>query len=72
MATDGMNPSGKPEFKGMMLTLLVANDAEAKLLFEALSADGKIYIPLAKTFWSSLSGMTADRFGMGWMVKVAA
>ncbi len=56
----------------MMLTLLVANDAEAKLLFEALSADGKIYIPLAKTFWSSLSGMTADRFGMGWMVKVAA
>ena len=36
MATDGMNPSGKPEFKGMMLTLLVANDAEAKLLFEAL------------------------------------
>jgi uncharacterized glyoxalase superfamily protein PhnB len=29
-------------------------------------------IPLAKTFYSPLSGMAADRFGVSWMVIVEA
>jgi len=29
-------------------------------------------MPLAKTFWSPCFGMVTDRFGIGWMVTLAA
>ena len=72
MAMDGPDPSGKPEFKGITLSMVVATPAEAKRLFEAISVGGKVMIPLAKTFYSPLSGMAADRFGVSWMVIVEA
>jgi PhnB protein len=40
--------------------------------FAALARGGKIEMPLAKTFWSPKFGMLTDRFGVGWMVSVAA
>ena len=39
-------------------------------LFAALSDGGKVQMPLAKTFFSPLFGMVADRFGVSWMVYV--
>jgi PhnB protein len=53
------------------LSLAVANEAEAKRVFEALSDGGQVRMPLTKTFWSPCFGMVADRFGVGWMVTVA-
>ncbi|MGH8848474.1 MAG: VOC family protein, partial [Polaromonas sp.] len=70
MASDGM-VSGKPEFKGISLSLSVPTDAEAKRLFGALSDGGQVQMPLAKTFFASSFGMVADRFGVSWMVIVA-
>ncbi|MGH8857840.1 MAG: VOC family protein [Polaromonas sp.] len=70
MASDGM-VSGKPEFKGISLSLSVPTDAEAKRLFGALSDGGQVQMPLAKTFYASSFGMVADRFGVSWMVIVA-
>jgi PhnB protein len=29
-------------------------------------------MPLAKTFWSPCFGMLTDRYGIGWMVTIAA
>lgn len=40
-------------------------------VFNALAQDGKIDMPLTKTFWSPLYGMLTDKFGIGWMVMVA-
>ena len=60
--------SGKPDFKGMSLTLSAADDAEAKRLFSALSEGGQIQVPLASTFFASSFGILSDRFGVGWMV----
>jgi PhnB protein len=71
MASDGMG-SGKAEFKGVTLSLKVANDAEAKRLFAALSEGGSVQMPLAKTFWASSFGMLTDQFGVPWMVNVEA
>ncbi len=71
MASDGMT-SGKPEFKGITLSLTVPSDTEAKRLFEALGQGGQVQMPLAKTFFSSSFGMVADRFGVSWMVVVMA
>ena len=70
MASDGM-ASGKPEFKGITLSLNPASETEARRIFAALGEGGTVRMPLAKTFYSPLFGMVADKFGVSWMVNVA-
>ena len=67
MASDG-TCAGKPEFQGFSLSLDAATDNEAKRLFDALSQEGQVRMPLGKTFFASSFGMVADKFGVGWMV----
>lgn len=64
--------SGQLDFQGFALSLTVPNDAEAERLFAALGDGGQVQAPLAKTFFSSKFGMLTDRFGLLWMVYVAA
>ena len=71
MAADGMG-GNSAEFKGMTLAIEAADDAEAKRFFAALSQGGKVSMPLMKTFWTSSFGMLNDKFGVPWMVNVAA
>jgi PhnB protein len=71
MLSDG-RCDGKPVFNGFALSLDAANEAEAERLFAALLDGGTVQMPLAKTFWSPKFGMVADRFGVGWMISVAA
>ncbi len=71
MADDGMGEQ-QAEFKGMTLAIEVANDAEAKRVFTALGDGGSVQMPLMKTFWTSSFGMLTDKFGVPWMVNVAA
>ncbi|MES2415905.1 MAG: VOC family metalloprotein YjdN [Pseudomonadota bacterium] len=71
MASDGMS-SGKPEFKGITLSLNPTSDAETKRMFAALSEGGKVNMPLSKTFYSPQFGMVTDQFGVSWMVNQAA
>jgi PhnB protein len=35
--------------------------------FDALSAGGKVGMPLNDTFWGAKFGMLTDRFGVNWM-----
>jgi len=75
MASDGQcegEGPAKTNFQGFSLSLSAANEAEAKKLFTALSDGGEVRMPLAKTFFASSFGMVADRFGVGWMIIVAA
>jgi PhnB protein len=69
MASDG-HCQGKPEFRGVSLTLIVPEEAKAKRIFAALSDGGEVRMELAKTFFSPLFGMLADRFGVPWMIIV--
>jgi PhnB protein len=71
MASDG-HCLGKPNFEGFSLSVSVSNDAEAERRFAALADGGQVRMPLAKTFFASRFGMVADRFGVGWMIRVAA
>lgn len=71
MASDG-RCEGAPSFQGFSLSVTVANEAEANRVFAALAEGGQVQMPLAKTFWSPRFGMLSDRFGVGWMVSVAA
>ena len=42
---------------------------KAKQLFDALSTNGTLEMPLEKTFWGALFGMFVDKFGILWMVN---
>nr|WP_298682497.1 VOC family protein [uncultured Dongia sp.] len=57
------------ETKGMTVSLVVDAPAEADRLFEALSAGGKVTMPIAETFWAQRFGMLQDKFGIPWMVN---
>jgi PhnB protein len=69
MASD-CHGQGKPEFKGISLSISAANDAQAERLFTALADGGKVDQPLSKTFFSSRFGVATDRFGVTWMIIV--
>jgi len=69
MASDG-GCQGPPAFRGFSLSLSLTDPAQAERLFAALAEGGRIQMPLAKTFWSPLFGMVADRFGVSWMIIV--
>ena len=70
LASDG-RCLGQPSFQGFALSLTVGDNAEAERVFTALADQGKVQMPLARTFFSSNFGMLADRFGVSWMVYVA-
>lgn len=70
MASDGCEAGGA--FGGFSLALNVATEAEADRAFAALAESGQVTMPMTKTFWSPRFGMVTDRFGIGWMVSVAA
>jgi PhnB protein len=71
LASDG-RCLGKPNFQGFSLALTVPSETDAERLFAALGDGGQVQMPLAKTFFSPRFGMVADRFGVGWMILVAA
>jgi PhnB protein len=70
MASDGCMEG--TNFQGFTLSLSVTNEADAKRKFAALADGGQVQMALGKTFWSPCFGMVTDRFGVGWMVTVAA
>ena len=71
MASDGCSIDDT-SFQGFSLSLTVTSDKEADRVFAALADNGQIKMPLTKTFWSPRFGMLEDRFGIGWMIAVAA
>jgi PhnB protein len=68
MASDGCGMT--PNFAGFSLSITAKDQAEAKKVYDALSAGGKATMPLGKTFWSPCFGMLTDKFGVQWMVSV--
>lgn len=67
MASDGF-AAGKPEFKGVSLSIAADDDAQARRLFDALAAGGQVQQPLGPSFFATSFGMLTDRFGVPWMV----
>ena len=51
------------------LSLNTDSEEETERLFKALSEDGVVKMPLAKTFWNAYFGMCTDKFGINWMVN---
>ncbi len=67
MASD-CNATGKPEFKGISLSLSLASAADVEKAAKALSDGGSVTMPPTKTFFSPSFGMVTDCFGISWMI----
>lgn len=62
-------PAHYQEPKGFYVSLGVEEEADADRIFQALAVDGKVHMPIQKTFWSLRFGMLVDRFGIPWMIN---
>ena len=51
------------------VSINVDSTAEADRIFNGLSKDGHVTMPLAATFWGSYFGMCTDKFGINWMMS---
>lgn len=51
------------------LSINAESKTEADRLFNELSLDGTITMPMNKTFWGAYFGMFTDKFGINWMVN---
>lgn len=69
MGADGVAQHPCEGVKGCTISLNVDTPAEAEKYFQALSAGGKVTMPMDKTFWSERFGMFVDKFGVPWMVN---
>ena len=54
---------------GFSLSLQFKETAEAERVFRELAKDGRVTVPLEKTFWAARFGMVEDRFGISWMIN---
>lgn len=73
MGSDHLDHNG-PFVQGnnISLSLHPKSEEEANTLFNGLSKNGKITMPLSKVFWGALFGMFTDQFGVNWMVNYQA
>jgi PhnB protein len=55
--------------KGFSLSIQIKDTSDAERIFRELSKDGKIVVPLDKTFWAERFGMVVDRFGTPWLIN---
>jgi PhnB protein len=60
---------GYEEPRGFSLSLQMKDVAEAERVFNELTKDGRVVMPLEKTFWAARFGVLVDRFGVPWQVN---
>lgn len=70
LASDGCEVGGK--FGGFSLSVSLPDEGAVRKAFDALAVGGPVQTPLAPTFWSPLYGAVIDRFGVSWMLSLAA
>lgn len=51
------------------LSLNFDNQEAQNKVFEKLKQEGKITLPLEKTFWNAIFGMVTDKFGVSWQLN---
>jgi PhnB protein len=69
MGTDAPESMGFTVIQGnnLFINLEPDNRTETNRLFNALSAGGKVDMPLQEMFWGGYFGSLVDRFGVRWM-----
>lgn len=62
-------PAHEQKPQGFSISINLKDTAEAERIFNALAENGKVNMPLQKTYWAERFGMLVDRFGIPWMIN---
>jgi PhnB protein len=68
MASDDPSATEAGPKTGVSVSYSAVDTDDAARVFEALSKDGEVQMPIGPTSWSPAFGMCIDRFGTPWMV----
>ncbi len=70
MASDNLESMGHKLIKGnnVYASIHPSSKEEADRIFNALSAGGKVEMPIANQVWGDYYGSFTDKFGIHWMV----
>lgn len=55
--------------ENVSISINAESRAEADRLFNGLSVDGVVKMPMQDTFWGAYFGMFVDQFGVHWMIN---
>ncbi len=55
--------------QGFALQFNLRDPLEAERIFQALSENGTVQVPLQETFWALRFGALIDRFGIPWLIN---
>jgi PhnB protein len=71
MGSDSFEAFGGKTVYGNNFSLSIGAESkeEADKLFQALSAGGKVGMPMEDAFWGDYFGTFTDKFGVNWMVN---
>ncbi|RLD56055.1 MAG: VOC family protein [Bacteroidetes bacterium] len=67
--TGGELANGYKAGNNFSVSINAGSKDEAERLFNVLSENGQIMMPMDKTFWGSYFGMFTDQYGIQWMVS---
>ena len=62
-------PDRYEPMKGFSVTLGIDDPNDGERIFNALSENGTMQMPIQKTFWAARFGMLVDQFGTPWMIN---
>lgn len=62
-------PAHRSTPQGFAICIGVKSAADADRIFQALSENGKVTMPIKETFWAVRYGMLIDQYGIPWMVN---
>lgn len=54
------------------LSVIGADEARLRAIFDGLADGGTVRVPLTKQFWGDTFGALTDRYGIGWQVNIGA
>ncbi|WP_298510072.1 VOC family protein [uncultured Kordia sp.] len=73
MGADVIDRNKKGQNAAAFFSLIVSTESqeEADRIFNTLSKEGTIKLPMAEQFWGSYYGICMDQFGINWKISFA-
>ena len=70
MGSDSNSNAGEVKMgENVSISINTESREEAERLFNGLSVDGVVKMPMTDTFWGAYFGMFIDKFGIHWMIN---
>jgi PhnB protein len=70
MGADTPNSKSYKPGDNYSVSLSGEDEAELRRLWEGLSAEGTVAVPLERAPWGDVFGMCTDKFGVNWLVNI--